>query len=98
MRQFTVIPYLNQTSRFDPYTRGDTLKASSVGVLEFEAPSHLAAASYVFALLNADDRPNGAHERSLSVGDVLVVETGRSGWPDFEGKHLAIEPHGFREV
>jgi hypothetical protein len=98
MRQFTVIPYLNQTSRFDPYTRGDELKVSAAGVLDVRAESHTAAASQVFAMLNADDRPNGAVERSLSVGDVLVVETGDSGWPNFEGKRLAVDPVGFREV
>lgn len=95
---FTCIPYLNQTSRFDPYTPGDRLKVSSVGVLEIEAENATAAASTVFRLLNADDRPNGAHERSLSVGDVIVVEKGDSGWPNFEGKRLAVEPVGFREV
>ena len=98
MPRFTCIPFFNETSRFEAFTRGDRLTASKLGPLEIEAGTHEAAATKVFALLNSEDRPNGAFERSLSVGDVIVVERGESGRENFEGRHLAVEPHGFRNI
>lgn len=95
MRVYHCTAYFNKTSRFNPYTEGDTLTPSKLGVLTFMSETPEAAASDVFTALNADDRANGRYERSLSVGDVVVLEA------DDNPAHvtrLACEPVGWREV
>lgn len=97
MPSFTCIAYFNETrgSRFERYVPGATLVASKLGPLDVEAESHEEVADKVWRMLNMDDRPNGKFERSLSVGDVLVIE--RVG-PDADTKRLAAESVGWREV
>lgn len=58
----------------DGYREGDHLVLSEVSMAP-EAESPEAAADVVFAALNADERPNGKRERSLSVGDVVAILT-----------------------
>jgi hypothetical protein len=74
------------------YEPGDKLKISSMIVLP-HGDSPKAAAEVVFTAMNLDDRPNGAYERSLSVGDVvcLIDVQGVEHW-------LAVESVGYREI
>jgi hypothetical protein len=82
-----VTVYFNESrgSRFVAYTPTADMQASRYYVkrrLTLEIPasattSELAVAAAiaeaVFAAGNRDDRPNGRYERSISVGDVIVV-------------------------
>lgn len=103
------IAYFNETSRFNAYTPGDKLTASKLGLMtvevddgaEIEGDLFKIAADKLFAKLNRDDRPNGAFERSLSVGDVIVVELPTpccSECPGWVTKRLACEPVGWKVV
>lgn len=58
----------------DGYRDGDILEPSRLNPLSIEAKSAEEAAETAFWLLNADARPNGQEERSLSVGDVLLID------------------------
>jgi hypothetical protein len=67
------------------YRPGDELVKSSYQVsYSWESWTHdvpverimVAACDRAFALLNADDRPNGHSERSMCMGDVARVSTG----------------------
>jgi hypothetical protein len=90
--------YFNERGSFDGYTPGDPLTLSSV-VMFPEADSAKGAAEVVFGYLNADDRPNGRTERSLSVGDVVKIIIP----PEHEGATgyfvwFACEPVGWVEI
>lgn len=66
-------------SRFpDGYFPGDALTLSKLDRfacgIEVEAGTKHEAMNYIWTLMNSDDRPNGRLERSLSVGDVLVLD------------------------
>lgn len=52
------------------------VKKKEYRVWEVEAPN----IETVFYQLNADDRTNGAFERSLSVGDIVIDPEKREGW------------------
>lgn len=98
MTTYTITPFLNETSRFDPYSPGDTLKRSVMAFTDVRADGIPAALSTMFRLMNADDRPNGKVERSLSVGDVLMVE-----WLDYDTlsvkqERYACDPVGWRKI
>ena len=59
------------------YVEGDTLRISKMVVFPVgNSPED--ACNQVYALMNADERPNGSNERSLSIGDVirLIMPTG----------------------
>ena len=84
-------PFLNG------YRDGDPLVRSMVGTLEIKAGDIMEALETAFERLSRDTRPNGANERSLSVGDVLKVETDtgerwysceRTGWREIIGHRL----------
>ncbi len=100
--KYTVRVFFNETHghRFFQYHEGDELKPSELNThfaLEHEGQSHhdlaLDACDQVFGLMNADNRPNGKTERSLSVGDVIALE-------DEEGKLYvyAVESVGFKKL
>lgn len=73
--------------------RPDDRLVASATELTVEAGTPEAAAELVFARLNRDDRPNARIERSLSVGDVIVLT--EPGGPPIA---LALEVIGFRLV
>jgi hypothetical protein len=75
------------------YNESSPMKPSMVGDIPVDVESVEQAADEVFVLLNMDDRPNGQHERSLSVGDVVLVKAGSE-----PVKALAVEGVGFREI
>lgn len=90
--------YFNATSRFMPYTAGDTMVPSRV-FRDFDTHINVLsgytitdAAESMFILGNMDSRPNGQTERSISVGDVIVIHT-----PD-DGVPMAVEMFGFRQL
>jgi hypothetical protein len=63
------------------YTPGDTLVRSEVTQIVTSPGTddpkwELLQCERVFRTLNADDRPNGERERSLSVGDVVAIRPG----------------------
>lgn len=93
MTTFTCTALFNLTSSFSSFSSGDRLEVSKLGRVEVKAADVYDAAEEFFTMLNRDDRPNGSYERSLSVGDVIVVE-------DETGTHtvLACDPHSWREV
>ena len=71
--------YFNQTpgSQFMAYHQGDALTPSRLNPIVVDASAHhadQALLEQVFSTLNADERPNGRFERSLSAGDVVVLE------------------------
>lgn len=65
------------------YEHGDKLWRSEHGIsVDAEEPMtrtteefHMTLLERLFHKLNADDRPNGSIERSLSVGDVAAIST-----------------------
>lgn len=76
---------------FEGFRHGDELKESKLSpltVLTGDLSDPLAICESIWERLNADDRPNRMHERSLSVGDVLEVD----------GRLYAVENTGFRLV
>lgn len=59
------------------------------------------AAEFTFRWFNRDDRDNGRHERSCSVGDVIQVAVRQypaEGLPYWRQHFYVVEPVGFREV
>ncbi len=92
---FTCLPLFNSNSRnamFDGYADGDQLTPSAFGAMSIQAKTAEEAAEQIFAMFNADHRPNGSIERSLSVGDVVRVAQER------EVVFLSVEGSGFRKV
>lgn len=93
--------YFNEnigSSFMNGYQDGDPLKLSVV-VMFPDGNSPEEAANVVFHYLNADDRPNGQTERSLSVGDVvkiIVPPTHEGGEGEFVW--LACENLGWRRI
>lgn len=68
-------------SYIDGYRPGDPLIESMLNPHVVEADTTIGACEIVYAWLNYDERPNGKHERSLSVGDVTSVEIdGETTW------------------
>jgi hypothetical protein len=98
MTTYICTPYLNQSSRFNPYTPGDTLKVSALGPTEVKAAGATTAADKIFRMLNIGARPHGEVERSLSVGDVVVVEHFDPDLFRVAQVRLACEPHGWKVV
>lgn len=98
MPTYSATAYLNRTSRFHPYTEGDTLEPSLVGLHIIEADNPKQAAARVFEIQNRDDRPMGTVERSLSVGDVVVVSRDtKLAW--LAPTHrFACDPVGWRKI
>jgi len=95
---FVVTPFFNETSRFEPHRKGDKLTRSEMAFTDIDAETATDAAGKMFARMNADNRPNGKTERSLSVGDVLMIE-----WFDLDRLlvrqiRLAVDPVGFRPI
>lgn len=96
-----VLAYFNERpmAMLDGYVDGDTVQPSILGEIVVRSPTPEGAANIVWGLMNRDDRPNGQHERSLSVGDVVRVDvpsdhdggTGYRVW-------LAAEQLGWREI
>lgn len=87
-------PLLDGYRRATTAQDGDPLTPSML-VFATEADNALVAAEEAFAYYNADDRPNGQHERSASVGDVFRVER-MVGARDLTW--WAVEAVGFRPV
>ena len=75
----------------DGYQPGDQLVESMYRVTGEGAQSENAC-EHAFHRLNADNRPNGNLERSLSVGDVVRVET------QDEITWFACERVGFKQI
>lgn len=103
MTTFACRAFFNETSRFDPYTPGDTLTCSARGFMDIERDGTLApiaAANEVYRRMNVEDRSgtDWAHERSLSVGDVISVEWADADTGTIRQARYAVEPFGFREV
>jgi hypothetical protein len=73
------------------YVAGDRLVASEF-VTFVQEDGELAACDRLFALLNADSRPNGATERSMSVGDVAWVKG------HFSEEWYACQPIGWKRI
>lgn len=73
----------------DGFHPGDFFLIQSEFV-EIEGPyaEDEAALAEIWRYFNADDRPNGSYQRSLSVGDVIYLE----------GTVYAIESVGFRRL
>lgn len=93
MPRYLARPIYNEgPGRFRGLRPDDRLVASATE-LTVEAGTPEAAAELVFATLNRDDRPNARIERSLSVGDVVVL-----AGPDGPSVALAVEAIGFRRV
>jgi len=78
---------------FFGYKTGDPMTASRLNPFVVNAESDDSALETVFSLMNADDRPNGQYERSLSVGDTAMVEQ-----PDGTLKLYACESVGWKEI
>ena len=57
----------------DGYRLGDTMKMSWEGTVD--AKSHDDQLEYLWVRFNQDDRPNGRIAHSLSVGDVVVLDS-----------------------
>ena len=66
----------------------DTLELAAT-LLVKDTDDYEALCERVFALLNADDRPNGKVAPSLSVGDVVTID-GKASY--------AVEALGFRKL
>jgi hypothetical protein len=76
MNSYRVVAHFNLNTResfFDGYSPTHQLIRSGLGERIIEAASLAHVAELSFEQLNADDRPNGRMERSLSVGDVLEI-------------------------
>lgn len=89
---FIVTALFNEThlQRFWQFEPGAELRQSHYPV-QVQADSPQAAAELAFQALNADDRPNGQVERSVSVADLLHVhEVGG------ENQIFIVERLGFR--
>lgn len=84
---------LGHVPMLDGYRSGDPLEPSTLGYLDLEAETPEAAAEQLFRLLNEDARPNGKVERSLSVGDIALVEN-----PNGERYLFGFEMLGVREL
>jgi hypothetical protein len=93
MPRYLARPLYNEgPGRFRGLRPDDRLVASATE-LTVEAGTPEAVAELVFATLNGDDRPNARTERSLSVGDVVVL-----AGPSRPPVALAVEAIGFRRV
>ena len=73
--------------------RPDDRLVASTTERAIEVKTARAAAELVFAMLNRADRPKAENERSLSVGDVVVL-----AGPDGPPIVLTVETIGFRRV
>jgi hypothetical protein len=109
LRSAIVTVYFNEThgDRFTQY-RPSSLMVPSVYFRDLDVladitdpetegrePIERAIAEWVFARGNADDRPNGNHERSISVGDVVVT----TGYSYLSPRNAyAVEPIGLRRL
>lgn len=80
----------------DGYTSTDVMRATELGTVAIDAAGLQSAAAQIFELFNADDRPNGATERSMCVGDVVQI-TGQADATAYN-VYLACEPTGWRLV
>lgn len=82
--------YTNVDGRFDGiYVQGDRLVRGHRGTITVPRGTSFAeAAERVFAIHNADDRPDGQLCPSMSVGDVVV----------FGESALSVSEVGFRTV
>lgn len=82
--------YFNESdgSRFWSYVPEARMRCGERS--EMELPERDGGAlDEIWALFNADDRPNGRYERSLSVADVITLDGKKS---------YAVTSTGFREV
>lgn len=86
--------FQNEDSMFAPYGEGDRLVLSMTDdtVATVTGNDHLNMCEEIFRRLNQDDRPNAAHFRSMSVGDVLTLRI-RSKLCSY-----AVEPVGWRAL
>jgi hypothetical protein len=106
--------YFNQDrlAMLGGFRQGDPLKLSTLIIFP-EAIDPQGAAEIVFRLANADDRPNGKTERSMSVGDVVkiigVAVPEPAGWAELNPEKewdvgdihewwFACDPVGFRAI
>lgn len=102
--QYHVTIFFNETrglrfERFEPeaeLVRGHMDGFHQKGVA-FEADSPEEASNQAYAFFNADNRPNGMRERSLSVGDVVRVSASVAPFQS-EITYLACEPLGWRRI
>jgi len=82
--------YLNETegSMFWAYTPKAMMRCAYRGVINLPDDNQLAL-SVLFGLFNRDQRPDGYRDRSLSVGDVVTLDSDTS-W--------AVDAVGFTEL
>jgi hypothetical protein len=97
MATYLVTAYFNLHTResfMDGYAPHHTLVRSGLDECPRTGESLLAMAENVWRLLNADERPNGKMERSLSIGDCLRVQA-----PGGDVIWLACQPRiGWTEI
>lgn len=84
----------NETARMSrPFHCQDDLRLSVCRWLVTPRADVQETLEQVYRQANADDRPNGKHERSASVGDVIILgdEAYTVGQSGFERIALSIE-------
>ena len=96
---FSATVLLNGTSRFQPYTEGDSLAYDVRTIMHIAAEDTDDALRQVFAVGNREGkdalgRTWSSDIRSVSVGDVIWLTTVNDGVLD--GTAYAIEPIGWR--
>ena len=96
MSHYLCTAFFNQTRFCTRFEADDVLVRSVLGFMEIGADTDLQAAEEVFRQLNHDYRPNGRTERSLSVGDVVRVESFDSA--GFHTTRFACDERGWRIV
>lgn len=101
MTAYSAAILMNGTSRFTPYSEGDSLAYDRRCVMRVEAPSIDAALSAFFAIGNRQGRDMHGFEwssdiRSVSVGDVIQVASVTDH--EVENTAYAVEPVGFRQL
>jgi hypothetical protein len=73
MTKYIAHQYFNESrNRFFKWEPGDTMTKSEY-TYHVEADTPEEAAEQAFMYFNRDNRPNGRTERSLSVGDLVVL-------------------------
>lgn len=90
--KFTAMVFLNEnTSFFTPAVEGDRLILYTVESVT--ASSEIAAAEFLFAKYNQDERPFRKCVRSVSCGDVFILHNDKN-----EQTFWSVAAHGFHEL
>lgn len=92
---YAVTPLFNTTGKFVDEFDLYNLR-SGAHTIWIDQPDEETALAKAYLLLNRDDRPNGRWERSLSVGDLLYIQSNvQFGWM---GAAYIVNPIGFTRL